>query len=232
MDNRKYYTVKELPDTLKPYEKVESYGAEALSDAELLAVIIRNGSTKERSIDLAARILCHNEGAGLMNLHTMSLSDLKDFYGIGRVKAIQLKCVAELTKRMAKTCRKVGECFTSPEEIAAYYMEDMRNLEREILMLVMLDSKSRRIKDMVISSGTVNSSVVSSRDIFLQSLKYGAVNIILLHNHPSGDPTPSNEDYYVTEKIKEAGALIGISLLDHIIIGDNSYFSMRHSGHV
>ena len=102
MDNGKYYTVKELPDTLKPYEKVESYGAEALSDAELLAVIIRNGSAKERSVELAARILCHNNGAGLMNLHTMTLTELMGFYGIGRVNAIQLKCIAELTKRMAR----------------------------------------------------------------------------------------------------------------------------------
>lgn len=232
MDNRKYYTVKELPDTLKPYEKVESFGTEALSDAELLAVIIRNGSAKERSIDLAARILCHNDGAGLMNLHTMTLSELMDFHGIGRVKAIQLKCIAELTKRMAKTCRKMGNSFATPQEIAKYYMEDMRNLDREILMLVMLDSKSRKIKDMVISSGTVNSSLVSAREIFLQSLKYGAVHIILLHNHPSGDPSPSREDFQVTEMIKRAGDLIGITLLDHIIIGDNSFFSMNSSGHV
>ncbi len=232
MNNKKYYTVKELPDTQRPYEKCETLGAESLSDAELLAVIIKSGTRNERSIDLASRILNANENNGLLNLHSLSLHELMNFSGIGRVKAIQLKCIAELTKRMARMTRHTGESFVSPEIIATYYMEDMRNLERENLMIVMLDSKSRRINDLIISSGTVNSSIASSRDIFYQSLKCGAVSIILVHNHPSGDPTPSKEDYYVTTKIKEGGELIGIPLLDHIIIGDNCYFSMKENGNI
>lgn len=231
MDTKNYYTVKELPDTQRPYEKCEQHGAESLTDAELLSVIIRSGAVNERSIDLSIRILQH-DGGGLFNLHSMSLTELREFNGIGRVKAIQLKCVSELTRRMARMTRTLGESFTSPDIIAGYYMEDMRNLERECLLLVMLDSKTRRINDTFISSGTVNSSVASAREIYHYALKYGAVRIILLHNHPSGDPVPSKEDIFVTTRIKEAGDIIGIPLIDHIIIGDNCYFSMREAGHV
>lgn len=232
MNTTKYYTVKELPDSQRPYEKCEKLGVESLSDAELLSVIIRTGTINERSIDLSVRILQHNNGGGLFNLHTLTLQELMRFNGIGRVKAIQLKCISELTKRMVRMTRKTGECFSTPKVIAEYYMEDLRNLERECLMVIMLDSKSRRVSDIVISSGTVNSSVASTRDIFCQALKHNAVSIILLHNHPSGDPTPSPEDIFVTSRIKEAGDIIGIPLLDHIIIGDNCYFSMREAGHV
>ena len=231
MDNSKYYTVKELPKTMRPYEKFEVLGPAALTDAELLAVIIRCGTVNVRSVQLAENILCHNNG-GLMNLHYLTEKELTKFSGIGKVKAIQLKCIAELTKRMAKSCRDTGESFQTPDYVAAYYMEDMRNLEREQLMILMLDSKSRKIHDMVISSGSVNSSIVSTRDIFYQSLKYGAVNIILLHNHPSGDPSPSREDIAVTKKVRDAGELIGIGLLDHIIIGDNCYFSMKQQSYL
>ncbi len=230
MYEEKNYTVKDLPDSLRPYEKFESYGPGSLSDAELLAVIIRSGTVNVRSIDLCENILCQNNGSGLTNLHSMTINELTAIKGIGRVKAIQLKCIAELTKRMAKHSRSYGMSFTEPESIASYYMEDMRNYDRENVLLVMLDSKSRRIHDMIVSTGSVNSSIASTRDIFYQALKYGAVSIILLHNHPSGDPVPSREDYIVTEKVKEAGHMIGISLLDHIIIGDNCYFSMRAQG--
>lgn len=230
MYEKKGFTVKELPDSLKPYEKFESFGPGALSDAELLAVVIRSGTVNVRSIDLCENILCHNNGLGLSNLHTMTIKELTEIKGIGRVKAIQLKCIAELTKRMARHSRSQGMSFKDPESIAAYYMEDMRNLDRENIMLVMLDSKSRKIHDMIISTGSVNSSIASTRDIFYQALKYGAVNIILLHNHPSGDPVPSKEDFFVTEKVKDAGMIIGIGLLDHIIIGDNCFFSMRAEG--
>ncbi|MBE5929154.1 MAG: JAB domain-containing protein [Lachnospiraceae bacterium] len=230
MYEEKSYTVKELPDSLKPYEKFEALGPGSLSDAELLAVIIRSGTVNVRSIDLCENILCHNNGSGLSNLHSMTINELSQIKGIGRVKSIQLKCIAELAKRMAKHNRSFGVSFSDPESIAAYYMEDMRNFDRENIMLVLLDTKSRKIHDMIISTGSVNSSIASTRDIFYQALKYGAVSIILLHNHPSGDPIPSREDYNVTDKVKAAGDLIGISLLDHIIIGDNCFFSMRAEG--
>ena len=224
--------IKDLPVQQRPYEKCILYGEQSLTDAELLATIIRTGTVNEQSIDLADRILCCNDKAGLLNLHTMSIDELKMIKGIGNVKAVQLKCIAELVKRLMKTKKVHGESFTSPELVADYFMEDMRNLETECLKMVLLDSKSRLIKDITISTGTINSSVASSREIFVTALKHGAVNIILLHNHPSGDPVPSSDDIFVTLKIKDAGDIVGIKLIDHIIIGDNCYYSLKEAGHI
>jgi DNA repair protein RadC len=229
----KYYTVKELPISERPYEKCEQYGPEVLSEAELLAVIIRTGSNKERSIDVASRVLnFNNTYPGLIGLNYMTLRDLISIHGIGRVKAIQLLCVAELSKRMAKATNQGGLQFISPESVANYYMQEMRHLTKEKIFLLMLDTKSKMIKDMEITSGTVNSCILSPREILLISLKYEAVNIIILHNHPSGDPTPSKEDIHSTKRLKEAGNLVGIKLMDHIIIGDNKYISLGEEGYL
>ncbi len=147
--------------------------------------------------------------------------------GVGRVKAIELLCLAEITKRMAKELQKDRLKLTTPKNVADYYMQDLRHLTREQVILVMLDTKNKIIKDMVISTGTVNTSIMPIREVFIQALKYEAVNIILLHNHPSGDPTPSAEDLRVSKRIQEAGNFIGITLMDHIIIGDNKYISLK-----
>ncbi len=229
---KEYYTVKELPISERPYEKCEQYGAVSLSDAELLAVIIRSGTKKERAVDLATKVLNSSTQKGLNALHHLTLKELTCIKGIGKVKAIQLQCVAELSKRMAKATSERGVRLTTPERVANYYMEDMRHLTREVVLLIMLDSKSQIIKDMLISSGTVSSSILPQREIYLMALKYEAVSIIILHNHPSGDPTPSKEDIQVTKRLKEAGNLIGIKLMDHIIIGDNKYISLSEQGSI
>ncbi|BCJ95041.1 UPF0758 protein YsxA [Anaerocolumna cellulosilytica] len=229
----KFYTLKEMPVSERPYEKCERSGPGALSDAELLAVVIRTGARKERAVDLAARILGFSQAyPGLLVLNHISLKELTSIRGIGRVKAIQLLCIAELTKRMAKATNEGKLKLITPESVANYYMEQMRHLTREIVYLVMLDSKSNLLKDMIISSGTVSSSLLSPREIFLNALKYEAVNVILLHNHPSGDPTPSREDIQTTKRIKEAGNLVGVRLMDHIIIGDNKYISLCEQGYM
>lgn len=229
--NEMHYTLKELPLTERPYEKCEKLGTEILSDAELLAIIIRTGSVNERAVDVATRVLKHSKSyPGLIGLNHLSMKELISIKGIGRVKAIQLLCIAELTKRMSKATNEGGLRFITPEAVANYYMQDMRHLTQEKILLVMLDSKSKILKDMIISSGTVNSSILSPRDILLNALKYEAVNIIILHNHPSGDPTPSSEDIHSTKRMKEAGNLIGIKLMDHIIIGDNKYVSLGEKG--
>lgn len=131
---------------------------------------------------------------------------------------------------MAKATRAEVPCFQTPDAIADYYMQDMRHLEQEQVVLLMLTSKSQYLKDKVISSGTVNSSLISPREIFVEALRYHAVFIILVHNHPSGDPSPSKEDYIITKKIQEAGILVGIKLMDHVIIGDNRYISLKEKG--
>lgn len=229
--NNNYLTVKELPASERPYEKCEKLGASALSDAELLAVILRTGTRNLTSIDLAINILNHSSiYPGLNSLNYFTLNELMQINGIGRVKAIQLLSVAELSKRMSKEIHKDGLKFISPQTVANYYMQDMRHLTREQVLLIMMDSKNRFIKDMIISSGTVNASIMPIRELFISTLKHDCVNMILVHNHPSGDPTPSPEDIKVTKRIKEAGLLIGITLMDHIIIGDNRYISLKEKG--
>lgn len=215
----------------RPYEKFNRLGVHALSDEELLAIILRTGSKKEDALHLASRILHSNHDTnGLLSLNYLTLNELKALHGIGQVKATQLLCLAEITRRMAKAKRKDGVHLLTPDSVASYYMEDMRHLTTEQIMLVLLDSKSKILGDKIISSGTVNASLLAPRELFIYALKHGAVNIILLHNHPSGDPTPSKEDLAATNRVAEAGALIGIKLMDHLIIGDNKYISLKEQG--
>lgn len=226
-----YLTVKDLPLSERPYEKCERFGAGLLSDAELLAVILRTGTKNLRSIDLAVNILNYSEAyPGLKGLNYLTMKELTKIKGIGRVKAIELLCVAELTKRMAKEIHRERLRLVTPKSVADYYMQDMRHLTREQVLLLLMDSKNKIIKDMIISEGTVNTSIMPTREIFVQALKLEAVNIILLHNHPSGDPTPSGEDIRVTKRMREAGDFVGITLMDHIIIGDNKYISLKEQG--
>ena len=228
---KNFLTVKELPVSERPYEKCEKYGASALSDAELLAVILRTGTKEQRVIDLAVNILNYSSACpGLPGLNYLTMKDLMKIRGVGRVKAIEILCLTELTKRMSKELRRESLKLLTPESVANYYMQDMRHLTNEQVMLVMLDSKNRIIKDMIISEGTVNASIMPTREVYVQALKYEAVNIILIHNHPSGDPSPSAEDIRVTKRLVEAGNLIGITLMDHIIIGDNRYVSLKEQG--
>ncbi|NLK27079.1 MAG: DNA repair protein RadC [Clostridiales bacterium] len=229
--NQNHLTVKDLPASERPYEKCEKYGAGVLSDAELLAVIIRTGTKEKRAIDLAVNILNYSTAyPGLKGLNYLTLKELMNIKGIGRVKAIELLCLTELTKRMAKEMHKESLKLITPQSVADYFMQDMRHLTHEQVILLMLDSKNRIIKDMIVSTGTVNTSLMPVREIFVQALKYEAVNIIVLHNHPSGDPSPSSEDIRVTKRLLDAGNLIGITLMDHIIIGDNRYISLKEKG--
>ncbi len=227
-----YLTVKELPVSERPYEKCEKYGTGALSDAELLAVILRTGTKQRRAIDLAVSILNYPSAhTGLKGLNYLTIKELTQIKGVGRVKAIELLCLTEITKRMSKEVQQEKLRLITPQTVADYYMQDLRHLTIEQVVLLMLDSKNKLIKDMIISEGTVNTSIMPIREIFVQAVKYEAVNIILMHNHPSGDPTPSAEDLRVTKRLSEAGGLIGITLMDHIIIGDNRYISLKEQGY-
>lgn len=226
---KQHYTVKELPDSEKPYEKCQHLGAEYLSDAELLAIIIRTGTSGRTSMEVAREILLQ-KGGGILSLCQLSLEELLEIPGIGKVKAIQLKCLVEITKRMSMASRAKQISLQSAASVASYFMEAMRHEEREKLILCMFDSQFVLLKDEVLSVGTVNTSLVSSREIFKCALLHKAVYIILLHNHPSGIPSPSQEDRNVTKRVKECGDLMGIRLSDHIIIGDNKYFSFKEEG--
>lgn len=223
-------TMKEMLENERPYEKCERFGAGSLSDAELLAVLLRTGTRGENALELAKRILYTIGDEGILSIHHYSMEQLKEIKGVGRVKAVQIACISELAKRLAKAKACDLLEFTCPSSIAQYYMEDMRHERQEIMKLLMLNSKSRLIGEKDISRGTVNASLITPRELFIEALQKQAVSIIILHNHPSGDPTPSREDIYITARIREAGKLIGIELLDHIIIGNNCYTSFSEKG--
>ncbi len=230
-NNKKCYTMKCIPKEERPYEKCLAGGASCLSDAELLAVILRTGSRGESALELSRKVLSlQGSEKGLLGIYHMSISDLMGIKGLGKVKAVQLKCLAELSVRIAKAQASPSLSFTNPAAIAAYYMEELRHLEQEVLLLLMLNSKSRLIRDMVISRGTVRAALISPREIYIEALRHQAVSIILLHNHPSGVPEPSREDLELTRRVRQAGELIGIELLDHIIIGDRQAVSLRELG--
>lgn len=220
-------TIKELPSVERPYEKCMQSGPESLSDIELLAVLLRTGTKGENALELSRRILYDSGEEGILAIHHFSLPGLLKMKGIGRVKAIQILCLSELAKRLAKASAKKLLKFSSPASIADYYMEDLRHEGQEIVKLLMLNTKAELISETNISRGTVNASLITPRELLVEALKQEAVSIILLHNHPSGDPTPSEDDRMITRRVAQAGALVGIDLLDHIVIGNNTYYSFR-----
>ena len=201
---RQTVTVKELPDSEKPYEKFRMSGPEVLSDAELLAVIIRTGTNGRKSIEVAQDFL-NLDDRSLLNLYSVSYRDMQQINGIGEVKAMQLKC--------------------TPRSIAEYCMERMRHAAREVLWVMLFDIKCHLIDTICLSTGSATSTFVPAREIFAAALQYGAVQIVLLHNHPSGYPQPSAADDLATARIADGGRLLGIPLIDHIIIGDQVYYS-------
>lgn len=213
----------------RPYEKCERFGAGSLTDIELLAVLLRTGTKGESALDLGQEAFLSRRRYTATSQSPSSKLDKEELLkisGIGRVKAIQILCLCELSKRMSQLSAREDLDFSRPDTIAAYYMEDMRYYRQEHLKLLMLNTRSRLIGESEISRGTVNMSVISPRELFIEALQKNAVYIILLHNHPSGDPMPSREDILVTQRIREGGSLLGIELLDHIIIGDNCYVSL------
>lgn len=220
------WKIKNLPPESRPDEKLMYLGEKALTDAELLAIIIRNGFKGYNSVRLAEDIIKCGGCKGLIGLCSISLDELVKLKGVGKVKAIQVKAVAELARRISKRTAKEALLMDNPESVANYFMEDLRHKDKECFMMLSLDGKGAIIKESTISIGTVNTSLASPREVFIEAIKNGAVSIILVHNHPSGNPTPSQNDLLVTRKMKEAGQLLGIALVDHIIIGDNSYVSL------
>lgn len=228
-----YMQVQHLPKSERPYEKCLEYGAGSLSDAELLAVILRTGKVKMNVIDLTKQLLKCLPGENLAGLFHISYEELLEIDGIGKVKAVQLLCLTEIARRVLK-CQIPRDTLTcnEPGKIAIHYMSIMRFLDTEQVRVLILDGKNALTKDILLSTGSFNSSFASPREIFYYALKHKAVSIILLHNHPSGDPTPSKEDILLTRRVFDAGNLIGIPLLDHIILGDDRYLSFKESGYI
>ena len=224
-------TMKELPLSERPYEKCRHRGTEALSDAELLAVILRTGDASNTAVEVASELLRrYGKESGLACLMTLSAPELEALPGIGPVKSVGLLCVAELCRRISRSRKERSVEMQSPGTIADYFMEELCYLPHEEMHIAMFNTKNRLIHTQTISVGTVNASLASPREVFLSALRHQAVYLVLLHNHPSGDPRPSSEDIRITRDILAAGELLRIPLVDHIIIGDHCYCSLREEG--
>ncbi len=218
-------SIKDLPEEERPREKLLRLGAEKISNAELLAIILRTGNKQETALDLAQKIL--KLVKEFRELPYLSVEELAEIKGIAQVKAIQLKASLELGRRMAVALREHNVDITSPADVFNFMAEEMRYLEQEEFRVIFLNIKNKIIAAEVIFKGSLNSSIVHPREIFRLALKRNAASVILLHNHPSGDPKPSSEDINVTNRLVEAGELMGIKVLDHIIVGEKNYVSFR-----
>lgn len=221
--------IKDLPQSERPYEKLEIYGAESLSNAELLAIIIKTGTKEQSSVLIAQKILNlrkETNNNNLRFLQDISLEEFMQIKGIGKVKAIQLKAICELTKRIARPINDQKKIIRTPKDVADILIPELRYEKREIAKVIILNSKNVVLRIIDISLGGANFTCIEPKDVLSEAIKMQAPKVILIHNHPSGDATPSKSDYNVTDRIYEAAEIMGIKLLDHIIIGDGTYQSL------
>lgn len=221
MDQR----IMDMPQNERPQERLLRYGADSLSNSELLAVILRTGTRDENIVNLAQRTLTLFNG--INGLLEASQDDLMKIEGIKEAKASQILSVAELAKRYKSYRSGDNYKIGSPGDAADLVMVELREFKQEVLKVLLLNTKNVVIGVHNASMGSLNSSIVHPREIFKEAIRKSAASIIMVHNHPSGDPTPSSEDIAATGRIREAGKLIGIDLLDHVIVGDGRYISLR-----
>jgi len=229
----------ELEEHDRPRERMAGVGPQALSNAELVAILLRTGAPGASALDLAHRVLSlgADEGApgpgeqeaGLRYLVTCAVEELRRVPGVGLAKAVQIKAAVELGRRVARATT-ARAAVKSPEDVSGLVMEEMRFLDREQFRIILLDAKNHVLGIRVVSVGSLSSSIVHPREIFKEAIARSSAAIILVHNHPSGDPTPSQEDVEVTRRLVEAGRLLGIEVLDHVVVGDNRYVSFKEKG--
>ncbi|MBD7910659.1 RadC family protein [Clostridium cibarium] len=226
MDNN--LKISDIPSNERPIEKLMNFGADTLSNQELLAIILRCGTKGQNILNLSGKIL--SEVHGLNGILNVTYDDIKRIKGVKTVKASQILALAELFRRFNTLKADNKITINSPKDIADMLMIEMANLNQEILKLIILSTKNKIIKIKDVFKGTLNSSLVHPREIYCEAIKNSGASIIICHNHPSGDPNPSEEDINITLRIKECGNIIGIKLLDHIIIGDRKYSSLKEKG--
>jgi DNA repair protein RadC len=221
--------MRELPVSERPREKLTNQGEQSLSDAELLAILMGSGTRQESAVQLAQRIL--KETGDLNKLSSFSVVELcQKFHGVGPARATQLKAALELSRRYAGAAGAERPRFSNSQIVFEYFHPSFIGKQQEELWVAALDMKNQMLMKTQVSKGTLSGSLVHPREVFHVAIRNMAAAIILLHNHPSGDPAPSPEDRKVTRQIAEAGNLLGIPLLDHIIIGNGRYYSFKDSG--
>ncbi|MGL4848368.1 MAG: RadC family protein [Clostridium sp.] len=220
--------VLDIPEGERPQEKLISFGAESLTDAELLAIVLRTGIKGENVITLSQRIIW--ELGGLDGILNASLEDIKKIKGIKNSKGTRILAIVEIARRLKSLRNLEKKKIAKAEDIVDFLYPEMSSLNQEILKLVVLNTKNEitRVKD--VFKGSLNSAIVHPREIFNEALKSSAASIIICHNHPSGDPTPSKEDIMITKRLSSCGEMLGITLTDHIIIGNNRYVSLKEKG--
>lgn len=213
---------------LRPRERLLKEGPQLLSDIELLAIMLRTGSTGLSAVELATVLL--GRFGGLKQLLDVSTEELSEFKGMGPAKVAQIRAALELGRRVAMATAWDKPAIKSPENAAALVMEEMRHLDREHFWALLLNTKNQVLSREIVSIGTLNSSAIHPRELYKAAIRRSAAGVILVHNHPSGDPTPSQQDIDVTKRLIEAGNIIGINVLDHLIIGDNKFVSFKARG--
>lgn len=221
-------TIKEMPENERPREKLIRYGSQTLSNSELLAIILRTGSKEQSAIELANTVLSHDDN-GIRYLANCTPEELSKIKGIGQSKACQIIAAIELGNRLSRSTLESKKAIRSPKDLTDIFISDMRFLEKEHLKVVFLNTKNEIIAYETISIGSLNASIVHPREVFNRAIKKSSASIILFHNHPSGNPEPSKEDINITKRLMEAGRIIGIEVLDHVIIGDGDYFSLKEN---
>lgn len=220
-------TIQDLPEMQRPYERFYYKGGDYLTDAELLSIIVGSGAKGVNAIDVSNKILMDlTENMSFSELESISIEELMTIPAIGIRKAIRIKAIFEIAKRTNVVALKKSEIMNSPKRIASYYINKLGNKDREELHVVFVNRKNHYIRDMNISRGSLSSTILDPRDVFREAIRANAASLVLVHNHPSGDTTPSIDDLNSTKRFAESGKLLGIKLLDHIIIGRNNYISL------
>lgn len=220
-----YTLIKELPENEKPREKLLKHGVERLSNQELLAILIRTGRANYSALDIAKEVLCH-DSRGLVALGNMTIEELTTIKGIGESKACQLMAGIEIGKRVIES-EHTKDKVTCPNDVFDHLKVRVRHLKKEKFFTILLDTKNQIIAVEDISTGSLNASIVHPREVFHYAIKKNAKSMILAHNHPSGHPSPSKEDHQITERLVEVGKLVGIEVIDHIVIGRETYYSFK-----
>lgn len=222
--------VKDLPEAERPREKLLTRGAKALSNAELLAILLRTGTKEDSVMRVAEKLLIAYKSKGLSGISNLSPKEFSKVKGIGTVKAITVIAALELGMRLAEEPARQRIVIRSPKDVADYVMAHLRYENKEHFITMLLNTKNCVLATPVVSIGSLNASIVHPREVFTEAIKYSAAAMILVHNHPSGDPTPSKEDILITKKLVQAGEIMDISVLDHVIIGDSKYISVKEEG--
>lgn len=221
-------SIKELPSDERPRERLVKYGADALSNAELLAIILRVGTPEYSAIGLAEHML--GRFNGIRGIASASVEELSSIKGLGTAKSAQIKAMVELGKRLAATALDPRSAIRNPQDVVDCVMPFLRDEPQENFMAIFLNTKNEILKTRIITTGTLDSSLITPRELFREAMSMNSAAVIVAHNHPSGDPTPSREDIAITKRLCQAGEMVGIEVLDHLIIGDGRSLSLKERG--